>query len=96
MIVFVHLLNDRSGSPRVLRNVMEALADQDASQLLYLGCGGDGFLGEAVPQARRYAYRRRAKRWATLLAYLGSTLVAGMFLAWTGARLATAMRGVSS
>ena len=72
MIVFVHLLNDRSGSPRVLRNVMEALADQDASQLLYLGCGGDGFLGEAVPQARRYAYRRRAKRWATLLAYLGS------------------------
>ena len=38
----------------------------------------------------------RAQRDGTLLAYLGSTLVAGMFLAWTGARLATAMRGVSS
>lgn len=72
MIVFVHLLNDRSGSPRVLRNVMAALADQDTVQLLYLGSGGDGFLGEAVPQARRYAYRRGTNRWATLLAYLGS------------------------
>jgi len=72
MIVFVHLLNDRSGSPRVLRNVMEALASRDSAQLLYLGDGGDGFLGEAVPQARRYAYRRGANRWATLFAYLGS------------------------
>ena len=72
MIVFVHLLNDRSGSPRVLRNVMEALAEAEPAQLLYLGGGGDGFLGEAVPQARRYAYRRGANRWATLWAYLGS------------------------
>ena len=72
MIVFVHLLNDRSGSPRVLRNVMRALAERDPVQRLYLGSGGDGFLGEAVPQARRYAYQRGANRWATLWAYLCS------------------------
>ena len=72
MIVFVHLLNDRSGSPRVLRSVMAALADRDPVQLLYLGRGGDGFLGEAVPQARRYAYRRGSNPLATLWAYMVS------------------------
>ena len=83
MIVFVHLLNDRSGSPRVLRNVMDALAGRDPAQVLYLGDGGDGFLGEAVPQARRYAYRRGANRWATLFAYLGS-----QWALWRGLRRA--------
>ncbi|EHL24502.1 group 1 glycosyl transferase [Acidovorax sp. NO-1] len=72
MIVFIHLLNDRSGSPRVLGHAMQALAVQDPMQLLYLGSGGDGFLGEMVPQARRYAYRRGTNRWATLWAYLRS------------------------
>lgn len=72
MIVFVHLLNDRSGSPRVLHSVMAALADRDPVQLLYLGRGGDGFLGEAAPNARRYAYRRGTNQYATLWAYLGS------------------------
>lgn len=72
MIVFVHLLNDRSGSPRVLGNVMAALARMDTAQLLYLGSGGDGFLGDSVPQARRYAYRRSTNRWLTLKAYLVS------------------------
>ena len=72
MIVFIHLLNDRSGSPRVLGHAMRALAAQDPMQLLYLGSGGDGFLGEMVPQARRYAYRRGTNRWATLWAYLRS------------------------
>lgn len=72
MIVFVHLLNDRSGSPRMLRSVMAALADRDPVQLLYLGGGGDGFLGDAVPQARRYAYRRGRHQFATLWSYIGS------------------------
>ena len=80
MIVFVHLLNDRSGSPRVLQSVMSALKQHDPEQLLYLGEGGDGFLGEAVPDARRYAYRRRARRWGTLFAYLWSQVsLAGQF-----------------
>jgi glycosyltransferase involved in cell wall biosynthesis len=72
MIVFAHLLNDRSGSPRVLSSVMAALAERDSRQVLYLGHGGDGFLGEAVPQARRYAYRRGGHRWATLWRWLVS------------------------
>jgi len=72
MIVFAHLLNDRSGSPRVLHSVMGALKSVDPDHLLYLGEGGDGFLGEAVPGARRYPYRRHSRRWATLWAYLGS------------------------
>lgn len=72
MIVFIHLLNDRSGSPRVLGHVMQALAGRDPAQQLYLGDGGDGFLGELMPHARRYAYRRGTNRWATLWAYLRS------------------------
>lgn len=77
MIVFAHLLNDRSGSPRVLHGVMLALKSADPEHLLYLGEGGDGFLGEAVPDARRYPYRRRSRRWATLWAYLRSQLSLG-------------------
>lgn len=72
MIVFAHLLNDRSGSPRVLGGVMAALAEREPRQVLYLGSGGDGFLGESVPQARRYAYRRGRNRWATLWRWLTS------------------------
>lgn len=72
MIVFVHLLNDRSGSPRVLRNVMEALAGCYASQQLFIGSGGDGFLNQVGAQVRRYPYRRHTNRWATLLSYLAS------------------------
>lgn len=72
MLVFVHLLNDRSGSPRVLRNVMEALEEDDASQLLFVGSGGEGFLSHTRARLRTYPYRRHANRWATLLSYLGS------------------------
>lgn len=72
MIVFVHLLNDRSGSPRVLRNVMNVLADCDGNQQLFLGSGGDGFLGQALARVTRYRYRRHPHRLATLLSYLAS------------------------
>lgn len=74
MIVFVHLLNDRSGSPRVLQSVMSALKAHVPEQLLYLGEGGDGFLSDTTPDARRYVYRRRTRRLGTLFSYLRSQL----------------------
>ena len=75
MIVFFHLLNDRSGSPRALVNAMAALAKRDPDQQLYLGQGGDGFLSEyagesAALRLRRYPYQRGNNKWATLRAYL--------------------------
>ena len=73
MIVFFHLLNDRSGSPRALLNAMTALARKDARQQLYLGQGGDGFLGESSgAELRRFPYARGSNKLATLRAYLGS------------------------
>ena len=74
MIVFVHLLNDRSGSPRVLCGVMAALVEPGVRQMLYMGCGGDGFLSESGVPARRYTYRRGSNRWAVLRNWLASQL----------------------
>ena len=71
MIVFAHLLNDRSGSSRVLRSVMELIGDR-GSNLLYVGGALGGLLDAPNGDVRRYWYRRGRFRAITLLAYLWS------------------------
>lgn len=71
MIVFAHLLNDRSGSTRVLRSVMELVGDR-GSNLLYVGGDLGGLLDSANGDIQRYWYRRGRFRAITLLAYLWS------------------------
>ena len=43
-ILFAHLLNDRSGSPRVLCSVIKALANENS--ILITSKSTDGFLNE--------------------------------------------------
>ncbi|MEP2827787.1 glycosyltransferase family 4 protein [Parvibaculum sp.] len=71
MIVFCHLLNDRSGSPTVLRATLDAL-DAREGGLLFVGSQGRGILEEAGVPIRRYWYRRSPYRIITLFTYFAS------------------------
>ena len=68
-IIAVHLLNDRSGSPLVLRQALEVLlATGHTIDLLTATPGGDGFLSN-LPGVRTHSlpYRWSARPWQTLL-----------------------------
>ncbi|NTY91290.1 glycosyltransferase family 4 protein [Pseudomonas putida] len=67
-----HLLNDYSGSPRILGQTITALQDRGNSCSLYVGCSGPGVLDELDVPVYKYTYRRFGNRWLTLLAYLWS------------------------
>ena len=83
MIVFAHLLNDSSGSPRVLQSAITALADADRQQVLYIGSGGTGPLAGCGIPIRKYWYRRTRWRVLTLVTYVASQalLLAQLLLA---------------
>lgn len=74
MIVFVHLLNDRSGSPRVLCSVIAALKQTDGHQCLFVGSDGNGCLEEAGIETTKYWYKRTPYRLLTLCTYLVSQI----------------------
>lgn len=74
MIVFCHLLNDHSGSPRVLYSTLQALKGVQQS-LLFIGSQGSGILDNAGVPTRRYWYQRSRFRIATLFTYLISQIV---------------------
>jgi glycosyltransferase involved in cell wall biosynthesis len=71
MIVFCHLLNDRSGSPTVLHSTLEALNAREEG-LLFVGSQGRGVLEEAGVPTRRYWYRRSRHRIVTFFTYFAS------------------------
>lgn len=69
---FVHLLNDYSGSPRVLSQTINALQQSGADCTLHVGSSGHGVLDELQVRTCRFTYKRFDNRWLTLLAYAGS------------------------
>jgi glycosyltransferase involved in cell wall biosynthesis len=72
MIVFCHLLNDNSGSPVVLREVIAALNGRGYSTKLFVGSQGRGVLEYAGAPIQRYWYRRSRFRILTLVTFLAS------------------------
>jgi len=85
-IVAVHLLNDRSGSPLVLRQALEVLLEAGhAIDLLTATPGGSGFLSD-LPGVHTHVlpYRWSARAWQTLLNF---ALVQGLIF-WKVLRLA--------
>lgn len=74
MIVFVHLLNDSSGSPRVLKSVISSLQNTETKMLLYIGSDGSGVLSETEIQVRKFWYRRSRIKLLTLFSYVISQL----------------------
>ena len=72
MIVFAHLLNDRSGSPRVLCSTIAALRKKDEAVHLFVGSDGSGCLDEIGVSTTRYWYRRTPYRLLTLFTFFFS------------------------
>lgn len=75
-IIFVHLLNDYSGSPRVLSQIIDAtMANKDVTEVeLYLGSDGAGFLSNKDCETYTYFYRRSSKTLLTLIFFLLSQI----------------------
>lgn len=67
-MIFVHLFNDRSGSPTVLSSVIDVVGDPD-KDLLFVA-EGNGILSSAPIEKRYYRYRRRNSRLLTFFEYL--------------------------
>ena len=74
MIVFVHLLNDQSGSPYVLSLAIAAIARKDDRSRLFVGSDGSGVLDKAGIKTTRYWYWRTPYRLLTVATYLASQL----------------------
>lgn len=74
MILFFHLLNDHSGSPRVLCSSLEALNAKDCGQL-YVGSQGKGVLERYRVITKYYWYFRSKFKLVTLFTYLISQVL---------------------
>ena len=75
MIVFVHLLNDYSGSPRVLRETIRGIVSRQDKAKLYIGSSGEGILSRCGIPVSRYFYRRSRYRLLTLFNYSFSQII---------------------
>lgn len=73
MIVFSHLLNDYSGSPRVLNSTLLAFKSSH-KVALFVGSQGAGIVDEVDVPIHRYWYRRSRFRVVTLFTYMVSQL----------------------
>lgn len=71
-IVFIHLLNDSSGSPKVLRQTIEAVRFQNIRPKLFLGRDGTGILSHCDIPIEHYWYKRMGYRFLTLFTYFFS------------------------
>jgi len=72
--VFVHLLNDFSGSPKVLCNVIRVARWRGLRPKLFVGSQGEGILSHSELPVHRYWYRRSRYRALTLLSFLFSQI----------------------
>jgi glycosyltransferase involved in cell wall biosynthesis len=71
-LAFIHLLNDNSGSPKILKETIGALDSQEFSLKIYLGSSGDGILSRCEIPITRYWYYRSEYRILTLFTYFFS------------------------
>lgn len=74
MITYVHLLNDSSGSPRVLSDVIRAHHDLNFETQLMIGNSGAGVLDDVDIKRRLFFYKRCQNRVGTLFFYILSQL----------------------
>lgn len=74
-IIFVHLFNDRSGSPKVLLQTMRALSNAGYQVELFTSSHKGGFLDSAPGLRHTLFYRRHDNKWLTLLYYALSQIL---------------------
>ncbi|MGE8328343.1 glycosyltransferase family 4 protein [Pseudomonas urmiensis] len=71
-IVFIHLFNDRSGSPKVLSQVVRAIHNHDVEIEVLTSGHDNGFLDDVPGLRRRIFYKRSENKIITLFYYLYS------------------------
>ncbi|APC14815.1 glycosyl transferase family 1 [Pseudomonas frederiksbergensis] len=69
-MVFIHLFNDRSGSPKVLSQVIKAAANNHLATEVITSSHGDGFLSGVADVQSRLFYKRSENKLLTLGYYL--------------------------
>jgi glycosyltransferase involved in cell wall biosynthesis len=73
-IIFIHLLNDYSGSPKVLSQVINAVQKKGYEVELYTGKSEDGFLTDITPNHHYYFYKRFDNKLLTLISFILSQI----------------------
>ena len=74
-IIFIHLLNDYSGSPKVLSQVIQVVKKKGLIFELYTGKSESGFLSELTPNHNQFPYKRFENRWMTLVTFMCSQVI---------------------
>lgn len=74
-IVFIHLLNDRSGSPKVLSQVIKAFRKAGYDTELITSPHKDGFLTDVAAINRSLFYKRSENKLVTLFYYVLSQIL---------------------
>ncbi|MEB0225205.1 glycosyltransferase family 4 protein [Pseudomonas sp. 10S4] len=69
-MVFIHLFNDRSGSPKVLSQVIKAAADNNIATEVITSAHGDGFLSGVADIQSKLFYKRSENKLLTLGYYV--------------------------
>ncbi|NOQ32170.1 MAG: glycosyltransferase [Helicobacteraceae bacterium] len=69
-IIFTHLLNDYSGSPKVLSQVIKAVQKNGSEVELYTGKSDDGFLSGLTDRHHHYFYKRFENKYLTLVTFM--------------------------
>ena len=73
--IFIHLLNDFSGSPKVLSQVIKAVQKKGMSPELYTSKSESGFLSGLTTNHHQYFYKRSENKWMTLVAFMSSQIL---------------------
>jgi glycosyltransferase involved in cell wall biosynthesis len=73
-IIFIHLLNDYSGSPKVLSQVIKASLKKGYKIELYTGRSNNGFLSNLSEHHHFYFYKRFENRYMTLATFILSQI----------------------
>lgn len=73
--IFVHLLNDFSGSPKVLSQVITVAQKKGIAIELYTAKSESGFLSGLTENHHQYSYKRSENKWMTLVTFLSSQFI---------------------
>ena len=74
-IVFIHLLNDYSGSTKILSDIVDIYKNKKLPFDLMFGRNGDGFLNHKSENRNLFFYRRSNIKLLTLFYYLTSQTI---------------------